>query len=499
MSTADGPRGPRRPSRPGAGRTGRRPGQARPGAKPPRRATEDVDDAPRKRGENTVRPPRGERETLAKRSTGRPAGKRGPRTEERAERDAAPRRTEERTDRRSARRTDERPARDGSRRTERPARDAAESRPRRREDERGDRRAPRRDEDRPVREGPRRPERPPRASTESRPPRRSEERPAREDTRRPARSTRDAADSRPRRRDDAAAAAPTRRRSETVERRPRPAPASRADAEPRPSTNRPVRVPKPRDPAAAPAAGASEKAREGDRIAKLLARAGVASRRDIERMIAEGRIALNGEVLTTPATVLTSLHGVTVDGNPVQEPSPARLFLFYKPVGYLTAARDPQGRPTIYDRLPEDLPRLMPVGRLDFNTEGLLLLTTDGGLKRQLELPSSGIERTYRARAFGTVTQDQLEDLIEGVEIEGMRYGRIDANLERRTGRNQWIEMTITEGKNREVRRVLEHLGLDVNRLIRTRYGRFTLDDAQPGDIVEVRQADLIAFRKTLK
>ena len=239
--------------------------------------------------------------------------------------------------------------------------------------------------------------------------------------------------------------------------------------------------------------------REGDRIAKLLARAGIASRRDIERMIGEGRIAIDGEVVTTPATLLKSLQGVTVDSVPVKEPSPTRLFLFYKPTGFLTAARDPAGRPTIYDKLPDDLPRVMPVGRLDYNTEGLLLLTTDGGLKRELELPANGVERTYRARAFGTVSQEQLEELIDGVEIDGMRYGRIDANLERRTGHNQWIEMTITEGKNREVRRVLEHLGLEVNRLIRTRYGTFTLDDAKPGDIMEVRPADLAKFRKTLK
>ena len=246
------------------------------------------------------------------------------------------------------------------------------------------------------------------------------------------------------------------------------------------------------------AKSASDTPREGDRIAKLLARAGIASRRDIERMIAEGRIALNGEVLTTPATILTSLRGVTVDGKVVKEPSPARLFLFHKPAGLLTTAKDPAGRPTIYDRLPADLPRVMPVGRLDLNTEGLLLLTTDGELKRQLELPATGVERTYRARAFGEVSQAQLEDLIEGVEIEGMRYGRIDANLERRTGRNQWVEMTLTEGKNREVRRVLEHLGLKVSRLIRTRYGPFVLGDSQPGEVAEVRQVDLIKFRKTL-
>lgn len=240
-------------------------------------------------------------------------------------------------------------------------------------------------------------------------------------------------------------------------------------------------------------------AREGDRIAKLLARAGVASRRDVERMIEEGRVALDGTVIETPATLLRSLRGVTVDGNPVKEPSPARLFLFHKPAGLLTTAKDPAGRPTIYDRLPADLPRVMPVGRLDLNTEGLLLLTTDGELKRQLELPSTGVERTYRARAFGEVSQAELENLIEGVQIDGMRYGKIDANLERRTGRNQWIELTLTEGKNREVRRVLEHLGLKVNRLLRTRYGPFVLGDSTPGEIVEVRQVDIIKFRKTLK
>lgn len=236
--------------------------------------------------------------------------------------------------------------------------------------------------------------------------------------------------------------------------------------------------------------------REPQRIAKLLARAGIASRREIERMIAEGRVALNGTALDTPATLLTSLHGITVDGEPVFAPAPARLFIYHKPPGLLVTERDPKGRPTIYDRLPKDLPRVMPVGRLDLNTEGLLLLTTDGELKRQLELPATGVERTYRARTYGPISQAQLEDLIEGIEIEGVRYGSIDANLERRTGANAWIELTLTEGKNREVRRVLEHLGLQVSRLIRTRYGPFILADMPPGDIGEVRQHAVIAFRK---
>ena len=237
---------------------------------------------------------------------------------------------------------------------------------------------------------------------------------------------------------------------------------------------------------------------EPQRIAKLLARAGIASRREIERMIEEGRIAIDGKPVEKPATLLTSLHGVTVDGKPVAAPAPARLFRYHKPRGLLTTERDPKGRPTIYDRLPKGLPRVMPVGRLDLNTEGLLLLTTDGELKRQLELPATGVERSYRARVFGDVSQAQLEELIHGIEIEGVRYGSIDANLERRTGRNGWVEMRLREGKNREVRRVLEHLGLEVSRLIRTAYGPFGLGDMPAGAVDEIRQHDLVAFRNAL-
>lgn len=215
-------------------------------------------------------------------------------------------------------------------------------------------------------------------------------------------------------------------------------------------------------------------------------------------MIAEGRIALDGQILTTPATVLPSLRGVTVDGNPVAAAAPARLFRFHKPAGLLTTERDPAGRPTIYSKLPNGLPRLVPVGRLDLATEGLLLMTTDGELKRQLELPATGVERSYRARAYGQVSQEQLEELMLGVEIEGVRYGPINANLERRTGANVWIELTLTEGKNREVRRVLEHLGLKVSRLIRTRYGPFELGDMPVASVDEIRQHDLIVFRKAL-
>ncbi|MDB5684917.1 MAG: pseudouridine synthase, partial [Sphingomonas bacterium] len=232
---------------------------------------------------------------------------------------------------------------------------------------------------------------------------------------------------------------------------------------------------------------------EPQRIAKLLARAGVASRREIERMIEARRVAIDGVAIETPATIIESLRNVTVDGKPVEAPTAARLFRFHKPQGLLTTERDPKGRPTIYDKLPPDLPRVVPVGRLDLNTEGLLLLTTDGGLKRQLELPATGVPRSYRARAYGQVSQAQLEDLIEGVEIEGVRYGSIDANLERRTGANVWIEMTLTEGKNREVRRVLEYLGLQVSRLIRTSYGPFPLGDLPVGAVDEIRHHELAA------
>jgi 23S rRNA pseudouridine2605 synthase len=239
--------------------------------------------------------------------------------------------------------------------------------------------------------------------------------------------------------------------------------------------------------------------KDGQRIAKLLARAGIASRREIERMIADGRIALDGKILDTPATILKNLSGVTVDGNPVKAPEATKLFMYHKPSGLLTTERDPKGRPTIYDRLPKGLPRVMPIGRLDLNTEGLLLLTTDGEFKRQMELPATGVERSYRARAYGNVTQAQLEDLMMGVEIEGVRYGSINANIERRTGANVWIEVKLKEGKNREVRRVLEYLDLQISRLIRISYGPFVLSDLPVGEVMEVRQNELVAFRKTLK
>ena len=219
-------------------------------------------------------------------------------------------------------------------------------------------------------------------------------------------------------------------------------------------------------------------------------------------MIADGRVSIDGKVLTTPAVKLNNLNGVTVDGKAVAQAEAPRLFAFHKPSGLITAERDPKGRPTIYtalrNALPKNAGRVMPVGRLDFNTEGLLLLTNDGEMKRAMELPSSGIPRTYRARAFGDITQAQLDELIEGIEIDGIRYGRIEADLERGSGKNRWVQMTLTEGKNREVRLVLEHLGLQVNRLLRVGYGPFELDELARGQAVEIRQADVERFRKQL-
>ena len=216
-------------------------------------------------------------------------------------------------------------------------------------------------------------------------------------------------------------------------------------------------------------------------------------------MIADGRIAVDGQVLTSPATLLENLKSVTVDGKPVRSAEATRLFRFYKPPGTLTAERDPKGRPTIYDRLPPGLPRLMPVGRLDFMTEGLLLLTNDGEFKRKLELPKTAVVRCYRARAYGRISQAELDLLAEGITIDGIHYGSIIANLERRTGGNCWIELSLKEGKNREVRRVLAHLGLQVSRLIRTAYGSLDVEDLEAGRVDEVAKAELDEFRRSLK
>lgn len=267
----------------------------------------------------------------------------------------------------------------------------------------------------------------------------------------------------------------------------------RADTRPGTRPARPARPdrerrPPPREPrtSASTPAERPHKPGEPQRIAKLLARAGVGSRRDVERMIEEGRVAVAGTLLTSPALNLASLENVTVDGKPVSAASDTRIFRFHKPQGCLTTARDPKGRATIYDLLPKELPRLVTIGRLDMNTEGLLLLTNDGELKRAMELPANALPRRYRVRVFGPVNSRQLESLIEGITIEGVRYGPIDANIERKSGANSWLAITITEGKNREIRKVLEHLGLQVTRLIRVGYGPFNLGELAVRGVEEV-------------
>jgi len=231
----------------------------------------------------------------------------------------------------------------------------------------------------------------------------------------------------------------------------------------------------------------SEKSQnEGDRIAKVIARAGLASRREAEAWITAGRVAVNGAVIFSPALNVTGADRITVDGEPLRSRERTRLFLYNKPRGLVTTHFDPQGRPTIFRALPKNLPRLISVGRLDLNTEGLLLLTNDGGLARVLELPATGWLRRYRVRAFGRVKQDALDRLRNGVTIAGVRYGPIEATLDREQGSNVWLTFAIREGKNREVRKVLEWLGLKVNRLIRVSYGPFLLGDLEDGAVEEV-------------
>jgi 23S rRNA pseudouridine2605 synthase len=225
----------------------------------------------------------------------------------------------------------------------------------------------------------------------------------------------------------------------------------------------------------------------GERIAKAIARAGLASRRQAEAWIAEGRVAINGKPIASPARNVTAQDRVTVDGEPLPVRERTRLFLYHKPRGLLTTHADPGGRPTIFSVLPKGLPRLISVGRLDLNTEGLLLLTNDGGLARTLELPATAWRRRYRVRAHGRVAQEALDALHAGVTIDGIRYGAIEATVDRVQGSNVWLTFAIREGKNREVKNVLGHLGLAVNRLIRVSFGPFQLGDLPVGTIEEVK------------
>ncbi len=258
----------------------------------------------------------------------------------------------------------------------------------------------------------------------------------------------------------------------------------RSNPKPKAAEEAPVK----KAPRKLPAAPATVEA-EGkpERISKILARVGVASRRDIERMIMEGRVTLNGKLLETPVVNVTFEDKIEVDGVPIRGVERTRLWLYHKPAGLVTTNSDPEGRPTVFENLPDDLPRVLSIGRLDINTEGLLLLTNDGGLSRVLELPTTGWLRRYRVRAHGEIDQAKLDTLKDGIAVDGVLYGSIDATLDRTQGRNVWITMGLREGKNREIKNVLGALGLDVNRLIRVSYGPFQLGDLEEGRVIEVK------------
>ena len=223
-----------------------------------------------------------------------------------------------------------------------------------------------------------------------------------------------------------------------------------------------------------------------ERIAKFLARAGVASRRDCERLIEGGRVVLNGVIVAHPATLVSTADSLVVDGKPVGAPQQTRLWRYHKPAGLVTTARDPEGRPTVFSVLPKTLPRVISVGRLDVNTEGLLLLTNDGGLARHLEHPAQGVSRTYRIRAHGIATPVALARLAKGITIEGINYRPVATTFDGRQGSNSWLTMTLSEGKNREIKKLLEEIGLQVTRLIRTSYGPFQLGRLEPNAAEEV-------------
>lgn len=227
------------------------------------------------------------------------------------------------------------------------------------------------------------------------------------------------------------------------------------------------------------------------RIAKAMARAGLCSRREAERWIADGRVSVNGRLLKTPAVEVSGADKIIVDGRPLPTAEPARLWRYHKPKGLVTTHADPQGRPTVFDKLPPEMPRVVSIGRLDYNTEGLLLLTNDGELARHMELPATGWTRRYRVRAMGRLTPADVETLKDGIEIEGVRYGPVEAVIDSVQGANMWLTIGIKEGKNREVRKILTHFGLTVNRLIRVSFGPFQLLDLGPGSVEAVKRRAL--------
>ncbi len=224
--------------------------------------------------------------------------------------------------------------------------------------------------------------------------------------------------------------------------------------------------------------------RKAERIAKIIARSGFCSRRDAEKIIEDGRVRVNGERISSPALTLLD-EEIRIDGKLLKRGNPRRVFVYYKPVGLVTTHKDEKGRETVFDNLPPEIPRVVSVGRLDKNSEGLLLLTNDGGFAREMELPSSGFERIYRVRVYGQLPRDNFTSLKRGVEVEGVKYGQIDVVVEKKAI-NSWLQVTLREGKNREIRRVMEHLGLEVSRLIRVKYGEYELGNLKVGEVREI-------------
>jgi len=229
---------------------------------------------------------------------------------------------------------------------------------------------------------------------------------------------------------------------------------------------------------------------KGLRIAKMIAQSGYCSRREAEALILEGRVQVNGKYIDHPAILITD-ESIKIDGKLINQKQPSRVFLFYKPVGFICTNKDPEGRKTIFDLLPKNLPRLISVGRLDFNTEGLLVLTTDGAIARYMELPKNKWIRKYRVRVFGKLNHDRLKALVKGITVDGIKYGSIKVEIDTEKESNSWLTISLTEGKNREIRKIMEHLGLQVNRLIRVSFGPFNLGEMKVGDIHEISKKTL--------